>query len=180
MYRSVFRSALVATALVLLAAGPVAAQDYSASEEQPDIVDTAVEADGFDTLVQALKAADLVGALKGDGPFTVFAPTDEAFAALPDGQLQSLLKEENKAQLQAILQYHVVSGKAMASDVTGLDAAPTLEGRSVQFQVDDGTVKVMGQNVATVAQADIEASNGVIHVIDTVLLPPEESAEGDM
>jgi len=110
----------------------------------------------------------------------VFAPTDEAFAALPDGQLQSLLKEENKAQLQAILQYHVVSGKAMASDVTGLDAAPTLEGRSVQFQVDDGTVKVMGQNVATVAQADIEASNGVIHVIDTVLLPPEEPAEGDM
>ena len=78
------------------------------------------------------------------------------------------------------MQYHVVSGKAMASDVTGLDAAPTLEGRSVQFQVDDGTVKVMGQNVATVAQANIETSNGVIHVIDTVLLPPEKSAEGDM
>jgi uncharacterized surface protein with fasciclin (FAS1) repeats len=180
MYRSVFRTTLVATALLLLAAGPIAAQDYSTNEEQPDIVDTAVEADGFDTLVQALKAADLVDALKGDGPFTVFAPTDEAFAALPDGQLASLLKEENKAQLQAILQYHVVSGKAMASDVTGLDAAPTLEGRSVQFQVDDGTVKVMGQNVATVAQANIETSNGVIHVIDTVLLPPEKSAEGDM
>ena len=180
MYRSVFRTTLVATALLLLAAGPIAAQDYSTNEEQPDIVDTAIEADGFDTLVQALKAADLVDALKGDGPFTVFAPTDEAFAALPDGQLASLLKEENKAQLQAILQYHVVSGKAMASDVTGLDAAPTLEGRSVQFQVDDGTVKVMGQNVATVAQANIETSNGVIHVIDTVLLPPEKSAEGDM
>ena len=180
MYRSVFRTTLVSTALLLLAAGPIAAQDYSTNEEQPDIVDTAVEADGFDTLVQALKAADLVDALKGDGPFTVFAPTDEAFAALPDGQLASLLKEENKAQLQAILQYHVVSGKAMASDVTGLDAAPTLEGRSVQFQVDDGTVKVMGQNVATVAQANIETSNGVIHVIDTVLLPPEKSAEGDM
>jgi uncharacterized surface protein with fasciclin (FAS1) repeats len=180
MYRTVFRTVLTATALLLLAAGPVVAQEDDMGADQPDIVDTAVEAEDFSTLVQALKAADLVGALKGDGPFTVFAPTDEAFAALPDGQLESLLKEENKAQLQAILQYHVVSGKAMASDVTGMDAAPTLEGRSVQFQVDDGTVKVMGQNVATVAQADIEASNGVIHVIDTVLLPPEEPAEGDM
>ncbi len=180
MYRTVFRAALTATAILLLAAGPVVAQEDDMGADQPDIVDTAVEAEDFSTLVQALKAADLVEALKGDGPFTVFAPTDEAFAALPDGQLESLLKEENKAQLQAILQYHVVSGKAMASDVTGMDAAPTLEGRSVRFQVDDGTVRVMGQNVATVAQADIEASNGVIHVIDTVLLPPEESAEGDM
>jgi len=135
MYRSVFRTTLVATALLLLAAGPIAAQDYSTNEEQPDIVDTAVEADGFDTLVQALKAADLVDALKGDGPFTVFAPTDEAFAALPDGQLASLLKEENKAQrCEAILQYHVVSGKAMASDVTGLDAAPTLEAAPCSFR----------------------------------------------
>ncbi len=178
MYKTVFRTLLAAAAMLLLAVGPVAAQQGD-TEEQPDIVDTAVQADGFDTLVQALKAADLVGALKGDGPFTVFAPTDEAFAALPEGQLESLLQPENKEQLQAILQYHVVSGKAMASDVTGMDAAPTLEGRSVQFQVNDGTVTLMGQNTATVVQADIEASNGVIHVIDSVLLPPqEESADG--
>ncbi|MFB6097558.1 MAG: fasciclin domain-containing protein [Salinibacter sp.] len=146
-----------------------------ASAQQDDIVDTAVQADGFNTLVQALKAADLAGALKGDGPFTVFAPTDAAFEALPDGQLQSLLKPENKSQLQAILKYHVVSGKAMASDVTGMTAAETLEGRSIQFQVNDGTVKLMGQNTATVVKADIEASNGVIHVIDTVLLPPKKN-----
>jgi uncharacterized surface protein with fasciclin (FAS1) repeats len=150
------------------------------ASDQPDIVDTAVQADDFNTLVQALKAADLVEALKGDGPFTVFAPTDDAFAALPDGQLESLLQPENKGQLQAILKYHVVSGKAMASDVTGMDAAETLEGRSVQFQVDNGTVSLMGQNTATVVQADIEAANGVIHVIDTVLLPPEAEEEGGM
>jgi len=92
----------------------------------------------------------------------------------PEGQLETLLQPENKAQLQAILKYHVVSGAAMAADVTGLDAAPTLEGRPVQFQVDDGAVTLMGENTATVVQADIEASNGVIHVIDSVLLPPEQ------
>ena len=177
MYRTFYRTTLFVTALLLLAVGPVTAQDDEMADEQPDIVDTAVQADNFDTLVQALQAADLVEALRGDGPFTVFAPSDDAFAALPDGQLESLLQPENKGQLQAILQYHVVSGKAMAADVTGMDAAPTLEGRSVQFQVDDGTVTLMGQNTATVAKADIEASNGVIHVIDSVLLPPEAEEE---
>jgi len=171
------RISFLAVLGVALLAGPAVAQQDDANTEQPDIVDTAVQADDFNTLAQALEAADLVGALKGDGPFTVFAPTDAAFDALPDGQLEALLQPENKGQLQAILQYHVVSGKAMASDVTGMDAAPTLEGRSVQFQVTDGTVTLMGQNTATVVQADIEASNGVIHVIDSVLLPPEAEEE---
>ncbi len=171
------RASFLAVLGLALLAGPAVAQEYGEAE-QPDIVDTAVEADNFNTLAQALEAADLVGALKGDGPFTVFAPTDAAFDALPDGQLESLLQPENKEQLQAILQYHVAEGKAMASDVTGMDAAPTLEGRSVQIQVDDGTVRLMGQNAATVVQTDIEASNGVIHVIDSVLLPPENSDGG--
>jgi len=171
------RISLLAVVGLTLLAGPVAAQQSDMNAEQPDIVDTAVQADNFDTLVQALKAADLVGALQGEGPFTVFAPTDKAFAALPDGQLEALLQDENMEKLQAILRYHVVSGKAMASDVTGLDAAPTLEGRPVQFQVKDGAVKLMGQNTATVVQADIEASNGVIHVIDSVLLPPQQQED---
>jgi len=170
-------SFLVVLGLALLA-GPAVAQQDDTNAEQLDIVDTAVQADDFNTLAQALEAADLVGALKGDGPFTVFAPTDAAFDALPDGQLESLLQPENKEQLQAILRYHVVSGTAMASDVTGMDSVPTLEGRSVQIQVNDGTVRLMGQNTATVVQTDIEASNGVIHVIDTVLLPPEANDEG--
>jgi uncharacterized surface protein with fasciclin (FAS1) repeats len=167
------RLSALALAALLLVAGPVVAQDTG---DTPDIVDTAVQADGFDTLVQALKTADLVEALKGEGPFTVFAPTDDAFAALPEGRLEALLQPENREQLQAILQYHVVAGKAMASDVTGMDAAETLDGRSLQFQVQDGTVRLMGQNTATVVQADIEASNGVIHVIDSVLLPPTGTA----
>lgn len=162
---------------VALLTGPAMAQQNDMSGDTPDIVDTAVQADDFNTLAQALTAADLAGALKGEGPFTVFAPTDDAFAALPDGQLEALLKPENKDQLQAILKYHVVSGAAMASDVTGLESAPTLEGRSIQFQVNDGTVTLNGQNTATVVQADIKAANGVIHVIDTVLLPPEPEME---
>lgn len=177
MSTPLYRISVLIIAGLALIAGPVSAQQSDMADEQPDIVETAVQADNFDTLVQALKAADLAGALQGEGPFTVFAPTDDAFAALPDGQLESLLQPENKAQLQAILKYHVVSGKAMASDVTGLDAAPTLEGRPVQFQVDDGAVKLMGQNTTTVVQADIEAANGVIHVIDGVLLPPKAGEE---
>ena len=171
MYTFFRRLSILAVAGLLLIAGPVAAQDTG---DTPDIVDTAVQADGFNTLVQALKTAELVGALKGEGPFTVFAPTDEAFEALPEGRLEALLQPENREQLQSILQYHVVSGKAMASDVTGMDAAETLQGQSLQFQVQDGTVTIMGQNSATVVQADIEASNGVIHVVDSVLLPPED------
>ncbi len=133
-----------------------------------DIVDTAVAAGSFDTLVSAVKAAGLVDALKGDGPFTVFAPTDEAFAALPAGTVESLLKPENKEKLQAILKYHVVSGKVMAADVVKLKSAATLEGSSVKINASSKGVMVDGANVVT---TDIMTSNGVIHVIDAVILP---------
>jgi uncharacterized surface protein with fasciclin (FAS1) repeats len=133
-----------------------------------DIVDTAVAAGQFKTLAAALKAAGLVDTLKGAGPFTVFAPTDEAFAKLPPGTVEGLLKPENKGTLIAILTYHVVPGKAMAKDVTSMSSAKTVNGKELQLKVADGKVMI---NNATVTQADIAASNGVIHVIDTVLLP---------
>ncbi len=133
-----------------------------------DIVDTAVGAKSFTTLVAAVKAAGLVETLKGDGPFTVFAPSDDAFSKLPKGTIETLLKPENKEKLQNILKYHVVSGKVMASDVVKLDSAKTLLGQKVQIEVVNGAVKV---NNATVVKTDIGCSNGVIHVIDTVLLP---------
>jgi transforming growth factor-beta-induced protein len=132
-----------------------------------DIVDTAV-AGKFNTLVAAVKAAGLVDTLKGPGPFTVFAPTDEAFAKLPPGTLESLLKPENKAKLQSILTYHVISGKVMAADVVKLTSSKTVEGGSVEIKTANHIVMV---NNATVIKTDIAASNGVIHVIDTVLLP---------
>lgn len=132
-----------------------------------DIVDTAVAAK-FNTLVAAVKAADLVDTLKGAGPFTVFAPTDEAFAKLPAGTLESLLKPENKAKLQAILTYHVVPGRVMAKDVTKLKTAKTVEGQTIAIKAMKGSVMI---NNATVTKADVATSNGVIHVIDTVLLP---------
>jgi uncharacterized surface protein with fasciclin (FAS1) repeats len=171
---NVFRPARIIAALALLVAFALPAHAQDA-----DIVDTAVQADGFNTLAQALEAAELVDALKGEGPFTVFAPTDEAFDSLPEGTLESLLQPENKEQLQSILQYHVVPAKAMASDVTGMESAETLQGQSVQIQVEDGTVMLTGSNSATVTQTDIEASNGVIHVIDTVLMPPEDEEEDE-
>jgi uncharacterized surface protein with fasciclin (FAS1) repeats len=133
-----------------------------------DIVETAVSAGKFNTLAAALKAAGLVETLKGPGPFTVFAPTDEAFAKLPAGTVESLLKPENKEKLTAVLTYHVVPGKAMAKDVTGMSSAKTVNGKELSLKIDDG--KVMVDN-ATVVKADVEASNGVIHVIDTVLMP---------
>ena len=134
-----------------------------------DIVDTAVAAGSFNTLAKALDAAGLIDALKGDGPFTVFAPTDAAFAKLPEGTIASLLKPENKEKLKAILLYHVVSGKVTATDVMKLN------GRSVKT-LQGGTFKVRSKhgvrvNNANVTQTDIDASNGVIHVIDTVLMP---------
>ncbi|MEM6487233.1 MAG: fasciclin domain-containing protein [Pseudomonadota bacterium] len=133
-----------------------------------DIVATAVEADGFDTLVAAVTAAGLVETLQGEGPFTVFAPTDEAFAALPAGTLDDLLKPENKDQLVAILTYHVVPGKVMSSDLAGKTmAVETVQGTTVDIDATDG-VTVDG---ATVVAADVEATNGVIHVIDAVILP---------
>lgn len=174
MASSFSRISLFILASLTVLSMPALAQQSDMGGEAPDIVETAVQTDGFDTLVKALKAADLAGDLKGEGPFTVFAPTDEAFQSLPDGELESLLQPENKDQLQAVLRYHVLGGKAMASAVTNTDSAPTFEGRSIQFQVEDGNVNLMGKNTATVVKADIEASNGVIHVIDSVLLPPEQ------
>ena len=131
-------------------------------------MDTAVAAGQFKTLVAAVKAAGLVDTLKGPGPFTVFAPTDEAFAKLPAGTVESLLKPENKARLQSILTYHVIPGKVMSRELVKLDSAKTVEGGSIAIQTMGGGVMV---NNAHVTQADIVASNGVIHVIDTVILP---------
>jgi len=135
---------------------------------EKDIVDTAVAADDFNTLVAAVKAAGLVETLKGEGPFTVFAPTDAAFKALPKGTLESLLKPENKSQLVGILTYHVVAGKVLAADVVKLSEADTVQGTAVKIKVKDGVVKV---NNAKVVKTDIICKNGVIHVIDAVLLP---------
>jgi len=133
-----------------------------------DIVDTAIAAGDFKTLAAALKAAGLVDTLKGPGPFTVFAPTDEAFAKLPAGTVDNLLKPENHDKLVAILTYHVVPGKVMAKDVMKMNQAKTVNGKEVKIMTMDG--KVMVDN-ATVVKADIVCSNGVIHVIDSVLLP---------
>jgi len=140
----------------------------STQEKKMDIVETAVAAGNFKTLAQALGAADLVDVLKGEGPFTVFAPTDDAFAKLPAGTVEGLLKPEKKADLQGILKYHVVAGKVMAADVVKMTSAETLQGKTVAIEVKDGTVMV---DKATVTKTDIECSNGVIHVIDTVMLP---------
>ncbi|WP_282044717.1 fasciclin domain-containing protein [Roseibium album] len=135
---------------------------------EKDIVDTAVSAGSFNTLVAAVQAAGLVDTLKGEGPFTVFAPTDEAFAALPEGTVENLLKPENKDQLVAILTYHVVPGKVMSSDIAGKKAeVASVQGDKISIDATDG-VKVDGAKVVT---ADIETSNGVIHVIDAVILP---------
>jgi uncharacterized surface protein with fasciclin (FAS1) repeats len=141
------------------------------AEDKPakDIVDTAVGAGQFKTLVTAVKAAELVETLKGKGPFTVFAPTDEAFAKIPKGKLEALLKD--KKALAGVLTYHVVAGKVMAADVVKLDSAKTVQGKSVDIVVKDGTVTING---AKVMKTDIICKNGVIHVIDAVLMPPAE------
>jgi uncharacterized surface protein with fasciclin (FAS1) repeats len=156
-------------------AGKVVTASYDKKKDahaSKDIVDTAVAAGSFNTLAAALKAAGLVEALKGDGPFTVFAPTDEAFAKLPKGTVESLLKPENKGKLASILKYHVVAGSVDAAEVTNLTAADTLNGQRVAIKVDGSTVKVDG---ATVTATDVQASNGIIHVIDSVILPTEQN-----
>jgi transforming growth factor-beta-induced protein len=147
------------------AAATAFAGSYSKSA---DIVDTAVSAGDFNTLVAAVQAADLVDTLKGEGPFTVFAPTDAAFAKLPAGTLEALLKPENKEKLQAILLYHVVPGKVMAAEVVGMNSSKTAGGQSVSISQKDGGVYV---DNAKVVKTDIVCSNGVIHVIDTVIMP---------
>lgn len=158
------RLRIAAASIALGLAAPAA---YAADK---DIVAVAIEAGTFNTLAAALTAAGLVETLQGEGPFTVFAPTDEAFAKLPAGTVEELLKPENKDQLTAILTYHVVPGKVMAADAMKLSEAQTVNGVAVQISTADGKVMVGG---ATVTAADIETSNGVIHVIDTVILPPE-------
>ncbi|MGR5092132.1 fasciclin domain-containing protein [Vibrio maritimus] len=133
-----------------------------------DIVDVAAENGSFTTLVAAVQAAGLVDTLKGEGPFTVFAPTDEAFAKLPEGTVESLLQPENKDKLVAILTYHVVPGKVMAADVMGLDKAKTVQGQEIMITKKDGMVMV---DNATVVATEVKAKNGVIHVIDAVIMP---------
>jgi len=155
-----FRTAAALAALATLTALPVRAADA-----KKDIVDTAVAAGSFKTLATALQAAGLVETLKGKGPFTVFAPTDDAFAKLPAGALDALLKD--KAKLTAVLTYHVVAGKVTAADVTKLKEAKTVQGGSLRISTASG-VRV---DEASVVQTDIQASNGVIHVIDSVLMP---------
>ena len=159
MRKSVFARAALGIALTAFAA---------LAGERKDIVDTAVGAGSFNTLVAAVKAAGLVDTLKGPGPFTVFAPTDEAFAKLPAGTVENLLKPENKSKLQAVLTYHVVPGKVMAADVVKLDSAATVNGAKLKIRTSGGAVMV---DNAKVVKTDIVATNGVIHVIDTVVLP---------
>ena len=175
-------TALTLSALVLAgstALAPGAHADHheakmKAKAEGNTIVDVAVSAGSFQTLVAAVKAAGLVETLSGEGPFTVFAPTDEAFAKLPEGTVESLLKPENKDRLVAVLTYHVVPGKVMAADVVELDSAKTVQGQKVTIRTADGKVMVDGANVV---KTDIAASNGVIHVIDRVILPSESTED---
>lgn len=148
-----------------------ASQLSAARQDTRDVVDTAVAAGSFQTLAKALTAADLIATLKGPGPFTVFAPTDEAFAKLPAGTVESLLKPENKAKLQRILTYHVVAGKVMAADVVKMSSATAVSGDTMSIAATGGGVTV---DAAKVVQTDIVASNGVIHVIDAVILPQGE------
>ena len=153
--------------LPVLLAGAIALSVGSTMASAADIVDTAV-AGNFNTLVAAVKAAGLADTLKGPGPFTVFAPTDEAFAKLPAGTVESLLKPENKDKLRSILLYHVVPGKLMAQDVLNVHSAKTADGQSIDIRTMNGEVMV---DNARVTKTDIVTSNGVIHVIDSVLLP---------
>ena len=157
-------SVIVAATLVIAAAAP----RQMVHAETANIVDTAVAAGSFKTLAKALEAADLVTTLTGPGPFTVFAPTDEAFAKLPAGTLETLLKSENKDKLRRVLTYHVVAGKVVASDVVKLQSAKAVSGDTIAVNAQSGIVRVDG---ARVIKTDIQASNGVIHVIDAVILP---------
>lgn len=161
-----FKTFTIATTALMLTLG---AASTSARAEK-DIVDTAVAAGSFKTLAAALAAADLVQTLKGEGPFTVFAPTDEAFAKLPAGTVESLLKPENKDKLRRILTYHVVSGKVTAAQVMKMSSAKAVSGDTLTIKAGKGGV--MADN-ARVVKTDIAASNGVIHVIDTVLMPKD-------
>jgi len=169
LYPKFIKTAVTVLALSLFGTLAQAGGHAAAKKAPGDIVDVAVGAGTFNTLVAAVQAAELVDALKGDGPLTVFAPTDDAFAALPDGTVEDLLKPENKARLQAVLLYHVVPGKVMSADLSGTVNAETLQGATVEVVASAKGVTVNGANVVA---ADVAASNGVIHVIDAVILPP--------
>lgn len=167
---SFFKAALAATALASMSVSSCAAGHHKMSEhsEKADIVDTAVEAGSFSTLVAAVQAAGLEATLRSEGPFTVFAPTDDAFAKLPEGTVESLLLPENKDKLVSILTYHVLPGAVMSGDIAGKQLeAKTVQGTTVSVDATDG-VKIDDANVI---KADIKTSNGVIHAIDTVLMP---------
>lgn len=153
-------------ALALTGSGLVYAAHHE--EAKGNIIEVATEAGSFNTLAAALQAAGLVSTLEGDGPFTVFAPTDEAFAKLPAGTVDELLKPENKQKLTDILTYHVVAGKVMASDVVKLDSAKTVNGKMLDIETNGGRVTINGVNVVV---TDVKATNGVIHVVDRVILP---------
>lgn len=156
------------TLFALAATTILAAPAFAAGHSGKNIVETAIEAGSFTTLVAAVAAADLVETLSGEGPFTVFAPTDEAFAALPAGTVESLLLPENRDQLIAILTYHVVPGAVMSTDLTDGMTAVTVQGAEITIDLDNGVMV----NDANVVSADIAATNGVIHVIDKVIMPP--------
>jgi len=165
MFKTISKTAILLALTLVASSTAFAGGSY---DKPKDIVDTAVANGSFKTLAAALGAAGLVETLKGEGPFTVFAPTDAAFAKLPAGTVDDLLKPENKAKLTSILTYHVVAGKVLAADVVKLTEATTVEGGKVSIAVTDGQVKVDDANVTA---TDIKTSNGVIHVIDTVLMP---------
>ncbi len=165
--KSISKALWVGSVMAVLVSSSVGTR-VKAEAATRDIVDTAVEAGSFKTLAAALQAAGLVETLKGKGPFTVFAPTDAAFAKLPKGTVEDLLKPENKARLTAILTYHVVPGQVMAAQAATLPSAKTVNGASLTIHATGGNVMV---DNATVTSADIACTNGVIHVIDTVVLP---------
>lgn len=167
--KPLFKSIACFLSLAAITAVPLHADEKAAPTK--DIVDTAVAAGSFKTLAAALTAAGLVDTLKGDGPFTVFAPTDEAFAKLPEGTVETLLKPENKKKLTDILTYHVVAGDVRAEAAVKLTSAKALNGKTLKLEVKDG---VLHLNESKVTAADVVATNGVIHVIDAVLLPPTE------
>lgn len=160
-------------AAALLAMAPIANQNTDKEHNHHNIVEVASDTENLSTLVAAVQAAGLVETLSGDGPFTVFAPTNEAFEALPEGTLESLLQPENRDQLVQILTYHVVAGEVMSTDLSDGMMAETVEGSQISISIADGTVSI---NDATVIAADVEASNGVVHVIDSVILPPEDNS----
>lgn len=171
-----FKIAIMAfAAAVLIAMAPIANQNNEQDHDHHNIVEVASDTDNLSTLVTAIQAAGLVETLSGDGPFTVFAPTNEAFEALPDGTLESLLEPENRDMLVDILTYHVVAGEVMSGDLSDGMMTETIQGSQISISLSDAGVSI---NNASVVSADVEASNGVVHVIDSVIMPPEEDSSG--